>query len=376
MRGLVLLALAVLVPATALATVPPVPVKGQMTVASFAPPPASVSCGGREHAVLESAPFHPKAWQQWTPPVSAIGVAQPAYAPPRPSQSFTFSIDAKGAVTDIKRGPGFTPWSADDQAATLASWRFAPGAPAEGCKLDLAPAQTALTDTAPAKLFEILAFERRAAPQAVRDTLGLVGDCNRSPRRAPDLIAYPDLRTFNDKSISPAWAGVRYDIGASGAVRDVQIVASNGDTAFSDAAASSLAESRFQPGPTRTGCYAAFAAKSKATPAPARPDIKAFERPGDACEITREAMNVPENRTFPPAYAARGVAGWAIVRFDVAPWGQIGNVEVVASQPSDAFGMAARNLVQSARPSAPATGYRGCLVPIVYAIPAPIDDFD
>lgn len=373
MRGLVLLALVALVPTTALATVPPPPVPAaKLNVVSFAAPPARVSCDGREVAVVESAPIHPKAWQAWIPPVGSTST--PALPPP--GQSFTFSVNADGAVTDLKRGPGFTPWPSDDQAAAVASWRFAPGAPATGCKLDLAPTQTVLDDTAPAKLFELLAFERRNAPPAVREALAKAGDCNQPPRRAPDLIAYPDLRAFKDKSIAPPWAGVRYNIDAKGVVRDVRVVAQGGAQAFADAAASSIAESRFYPGPARTGCYAAFAVNSKATPAPARPDIKVFERPGDACDITREAMNVPENKTFPPAYGARGVAGWAIVRFDVAPWGQIGNVEVVASQPSETFGVAARNLVQSARPTAPATGYRGCLVPIAYAIPAPVDDFD
>ncbi len=221
-----------------------------------------------------------------------------------------------------------------------------------------------------------MASEGRDSPSPVREALAKAGDCYQPPRRAPDTLAYPDLRRFNDKSVSPPWAGVRYSIDAQGAVRDVKVVAQSGEAAFADAAASSIAESRFYPGTARTGCYATFSAKAKPTPAPARPDLKTFERPGDACDITREAMNTPENKTFPAAYAKRGVAGWAIVRFDVAPWGQIGNVEVLAAQPSDAFGMAARNLVQSARPSPPATGYRGCLVPILYAIPAPIDDLD
>jgi len=210
----------------------------------------------------------------------------------------------------------------------------------------------------------------------VREALDKAGNCGQQPRRTPDVIAYPDLRGFNDKSASPAWAGVRYSIDANGAVRDVTIVARGGDAAFADAAASSIAESRFQPGLARTGCHAAFTARPKITPAPPRPDIKVFDRPGDACTLTREAMNAPETKIFPPAYAKTAVAGWAIIRFDVAPWGQIGNVEVVTSQPSDAFGVAARNLVSSSRPSAPATGYRGCLVPIVYAVPPPLEDLN
>jgi TonB family protein len=377
MRGLVLLALAVITPMTAFATVAPPPVMdlhpGDKTaIVSFAPPPARVACEGREVAVIDSAPLHPKAWRPWA---ASVGGA-PAPGLPKLDQSFTFSVDAHGAMTDLKRAGGFAPWPNDEQEATLATWRFAPDAPAKGCRLDLAVVQTPLAGVAPAKLFEILAFERRDTPPAVREALAQAGDCGQAPRRRPDTIAYPDLRAFNDKSLSPSWAGVRYAIDANGAVRDVRIVAQSGDAAFGDVAASSIAESRFQPGSPRTGCYAAFTAKPKATPAPPRPDIKAFERPGDACDLKREAMNVPKAKTYPATYAKHGVTGWAIVRFDVAPWGQIGNVEVVAAQPSEAFGAAARYLVQSARPSAPATGYRGCLVPIVYAIPPPVGDDD
>ena len=77
---------------------------------------------------------------------------------------------------------------------------------------------------------------------------------------------------------------------------------------------------------------------------------------------------------YPPAYGARKVPGWAILRFDVAPWGLVGNIEVLASQPSDAFGVAARCLVANARPSPPASGYRGCLIPVIYAIPEPVEE--
>lgn len=376
MRRLVLLALAALLPTTALAAVSPPPTdNGRMTVVRFAAPPSRVSCQDRDVVVVESAPIHPQAWQQWTPvaQVTSSGAALPLS---QPGQSFVFSVDADGAVTDLKRGPGFTPWRTDGQAAAIASWRFAPNAPAKGCRFDLAPVQTTLAETAPAQLFEILAFERRAAPPAVRQALEKAGDCGRAPRRAPRVMAYPDLRDFNDKSISPAWAGVRYDIDANGVVRDVRIVAQGGDMAFAKATASSIAKSRFQSGSARTGCFAALAAKPKATPRIFRPDIKTFERPGDACEISREALNLPQTKAFPPVYAAHGVTGWAIVRFDVAPWGQIGNVEVVASQPTEAFGAAARGLIQNARPAAPATGYRGCLAPVVYDIPAPEEDLD
>jgi len=49
---------------------------------------------------------------------------------------------------------------------------------------------------------------------------------------------------------------------------------------------------------------------------------------------------------------------------------------VLESQPTATFGDAARMLLSSARPKPPPTGYRGCVVPMVYAIPAIPDETD
>ncbi len=301
------------------------------------------------------------------------GTTQQSPPAPPTADIYTFSIDAEGAVTDLTRLSMPTMWPGDEQAAALATWRFAAGAPAKGCRLDLTPTTVALSEASPAKLFEIIALQGRQAPPAVSEALSKRGDCHKQPVRRPQIVVYPDLRAFDNTSIAPAWAGIQYGIDANGAVRDVTIVARHGEAAFADTAAASVAESRFLSGSPRTACYAVFSASARATPARPRPELKAYKRPGDTCEVTREALNIPEAKMYPPAYAARKVPGWAILRFDVAPWGAVGNIEVLASQPSDAFGAAARNLVANARPNPPASGYRGCLVPVIYAIPDAVE---
>ena len=163
----------------------------------------------------------------------------------------------------------------------------------------------------------------------------------------------------------------RGDIDAGGTPRNVRVEAQGGDPALADVAASAIAGSRFQPGRPVEACYGTFAATPRDTPAPPRPDIASFERPGDKCDVTKEALNLPAFKNYPRPYAARKVAGWAYLRFDVAPWGQIGNVQVVASEPSAAFGDAARGMLWTAKPKPPPEGYRGCLVPVIYAIPDP-----
>lgn len=375
MRRLLLLALAVATPTAALASVPPPPgdPRTPIQLVDYAPPPAQVTCGERSALLVEGAPAPSRTWQAWVPPVRMAG--QQAYVPPKPpeNETYTFSIDAHGQVKDLKRAPGAISWGADDQMAVIAGWRFAPGAAAAGCQVALAITYTPIAQASPARLFQLLADRPSGNVQPIRRALG--GDCVTAPRRRPKLVAYPDLRPFDDRNADPAWAGLLYDIDADGAVRNVRVAAQRGETAFADAAASAVAEARFFPGAPRTGCLATFKAQPRATDAPARPSGESFERAGDDCKVTREALNIPETKLFPPAYAKRRVGGWAILRFDVAPWGQVGGVEVLASQPSNTFGDVAQMLLSSARPNPPASGYRGCVVPIVYAIPpAPEED--
>jgi TonB family protein len=375
-RRLLLTALAALVPFTAQASVSPPPGNAQqpLQIVSFATPPVGVSCEQGSARLVEGAALPSRTWQPWVPPVS-----QPGYTPPvQPtSQVYVFSVDAEGRVTDLKaQGSAGVPiyGPSDEQSATLASWRFAAGAPATGCKIDLALTYTALNATAPAKLFEILASEQRNAPPSLRKALAAGTGCEGGVQRRPNVIVYPDLRAFDDKTIDPAWAAVRYDIDAGGAVRNVRIAAQHGEPAFADAVASATGEAKFFPGAPRAGCFLTYKAQPKATSASKHPDEAGFGRPGDACKVAEAALNLPDNKFFPAAYAKRRVGGWAILRFDVAPWGQVGAIEVLASQPSAAFGDAARVMIMSARPTPPSSGYRGCIVPVVYAIPAIPDD--
>jgi TonB family protein len=385
MRGLLLAALAFLTPAvapfTAMADIaaPPSASTAPAQLIAFAPPPAQIACGQGSARLIERAALPPRLWQPHVPPPLPVGApagAQPYVPPPlASSEAYTFSVDTDGHVIDLKRTPSSNvtiPWAIDDQTAIIASWRFAPGAAARDCSIDLTPTAMPLDQASPARLFETMATAPRSPWPAIRKVLA--GDCD--SRRRPQMIVYPDLRAFDDKSVDPAWAGLRYDIDANGGVRNVKVAAQHGEAAFADTAASAVAEARYFPGPARTGCLVIFKATPKATPAPARPSGESFERPQDACKVTQAQLNLPDAKMYPPAFGKRRVAGWAILRFDVAPWGQVGAVEVLAAQPSDVFGNYARNLLQGARPNPPPTGYRGCVVPIVFAIPpVPEDDY-
>lgn len=378
MRGLLLLALAFLAPVAAASSVPPPPgdPKAPVKLVSFAARPSSIACAGALVRLVEGAAPPAKVWQVWAPPAPPVGTQ--AYVPPPPpsTEVYSFSIDADGQVIDLKRAstPGVTVvWPIDEQAAIIASWRFAPGAPAKGCTIDLAPRYAPIAEASPAQLFAALANDARTPSPPLRKALAAGNDCDGPTRRRPRTIVYPDLRPFDDKTVDPAWAGLRFDIDAAGAARNVRVVAQHGEAAFADAAASAVAEAKYFPGPPRAGCAVAFKAMPKATPPPKRVTPPVDD---DACKITQAELNLPETKFFPPAFGKRRVGGRAVLRFDVAPWGQIGAVEVLEAQPAAAFGEAARMLLTSGRPKAPPTGYRGCVVPIVYAIPAiPEDEY-
>ena len=373
-----MIALSLLIATPALADVPPPPLPGaaQVVVVTFEAPSRVVTCtGGRDLKVVEATPLHPRL-----APVGPIAdpiVVSTDRAPLRDSdtdgiETLSFSVDADGRPLDIRRAPASRgDIDAGATLAALAGWRFEAGAPASGCRVSIVSHRAPLAEASRATLFEIIAFERRGAPALVRETVSKAGDCGIAPRRQPKTIGYPDLRRFNDRDPDPAWAAVVYDIDAGGTPRNVRVEAQGGDPALADVAASAIAGSRFQPGRPVEACYGTFAATPRDTPAPPRPDIASFERPGDKCDVTKEALNLPAFKNYPRPYAARKVAGWAYLRFDVAPWGQIGNVQVVASEPSAAFGDAARGMLWTAKPKAPPEGYRGCLVPVIYAIPDP-----
>lgn len=369
MRGLLLLALAVLVPLAAHADHLPQPGPPTPKLATFAPTPTTFVCGKGQTRLAEGAPLAPRSMQSWAPPYAENRVTT--------NERYTFGVDAEGRVVDLKRDDAAQYWVPDSQAAIIASWRFATGAPASDCRLELSPTISPMAAASPSQLLQALIAEGRNATPQLRQALDSLGDCGRAPRRRPALIAYPDLRSFDDQTVDPPWAGVTYDIDADGAVRNVAIVTQHGAQAFADTAASSVAESRYQTGSPRKGCFGMFRARPKASPATSRPKTSSFDRPGDVCDLEGEVKDLVQPKAYPPAFAARRVGGWAYVRFDVAPWGQIGTVEVVASQPTPAFGLAAVNVLQGMRlKSAPATGYRGCVAPVIFAIPAIPDDAD
>ncbi len=71
------------------------------------------------------------------------------------------------------------------------------------------------------------------------------------------------------------------------------------------------------------------------------------------------------------------IEGWALVRFDFATWGQVGNLSVIEAQPASAFAESAGRTVLSGRADPGFTAGVRCVVPVRYRIgdtPAPAEE--
>jgi outer membrane biosynthesis protein TonB len=72
---------------------------------------------------------------------------------------------------------------------------------------------------------------------------------------------------------------------------------------------------------------------------------------------------------FPQGFQERSIEGWAIIGYDIAPWGATGNVRVLAAEPTDMFGEEARSIVTGARQAASQAGRSGCVDIVRFVMP-------
>lgn len=345
-------------------------------IASYGPSPTVARCVTRNVGVVQGAQF---------PPEYNIGLASRGSPPggptpdDRPVAVLSFSIDADGAPIDIK--PAADSMTSPDLVAAFARWRFMPGPPVGDCRVEVSRIYTPLSRVSTATLLEVVARRQRNAPSSARREISARGDCGKAPRRLPAQVSYPDLRSFDDRDFVAPWAGVLYDIDAEGVVRNVRVGAQGGDPVLADMAAASVADSRFHSGRPVNGCYITFAARPKASGAPLRVSTRRAATPSvlparpvravaqdKACSVTRATLDISTQAAYPPALARERVEGWANLRFNVTPEGRIGDIEILAAQPVDAFGRAAATMLRQARSAPSAEGARGCVIPISFTM--------
>lgn len=283
-------------------------------------------------------------------------------APPAPL-TFRFRIDASGRPLSVTRSaadPYMNGYS-DDIAPALVASRFAAGAERRDCSVTYTATRVALADAAAEELIAYnLAPISGALPQAGWDRiLGSEATCARPPRPEPLLRAYPRFRAIPATPGARDWTMIGYDLDRNGKPIRIRRVAGTGNAALDSASATAVAGSRFAGG-SRTGCVYPYW-RAAGTLAPPEPPAEAALKPaGATCPEHLPFVRQP-TLTFPAAYQRRAIEGWAVVAYDVAPWGAVGNPRVLAVEPSADFGEWALNVIRSATKAASNTGYVGCV---------------
>lgn len=228
---------------------------------------------------------------------------------------------------------------------SLRASRFAAGAPQTGCRITYTPHHVAVEELTVPELARIGAAPGvRLTPQQ-RDRLG-GGDCNAS--RWPDALVgvFPDWRRVPGLEGARKWSWVGFDIDAEGVPANVAVVASSGHAELDAEGLRAARESRFAAGP-RAGCVTSWWRNPVVIPAPPAPAESSFAGYRN-CKASRPWAVAPR-LDYPQPYKERAIEGWAMLGFEVGADGAIGNVTVLAAQPSAEFGTAGKGVLQSAR---------------------------
>lgn len=288
-----------------------------------------------------------------------------------------FAIDENGRPATIHReGPQTYPGyyiNTSDLAPSLAVSRFPGGAARRHCSVAYTATSTPVATAPLPALYELASMPEPAAGlEELLDRVRPSGsDCPRGPgpyRR----LNQPAFETIAQPPGTWSWTFLAYDVDTRGKPTNVRVLASAGNPALDRASVKALAANRFAPGPGYRGCiYHFYRNGPSLDAAPELPSGTAADN-GDlpACRIDPKTIqSLLQGSAYPQAFSRRRVEGVAAISYDTAPWGAIGNVKVVASEPDEAFGEAVRNAVSGARVVESDAGHRGCFRRIRFKLP-------
>lgn len=328
-------------------------------------PESSVACDGAAVRPLSGEAVPPGLYGQTFGPQTGQRIERAA---------MDFTVDELGRTRDIRgaamadgeRLPSFADPAGELVQATVAGWTFAPGV-RRSCRLTIRYTPTLVSRADQDLLARYFAVTRTngAARDAVARRLGgPEADCER--RRAWRRTGYPDFRVSQRQPGRQDWTIVRWNVDETGRFDDVETLASSGDAAL-DAETREIARlSELEVGPAQSGCVYNWYRNGGVLPAP--PMTQPPADPVSKCPAEVLAGFRVREGQMPAAFRARGVEGWALIRFDISPWGEVGSVAVIEAQPAAAFGNAALALVAGGR-GQPGAGAVRCVQPIVFQIP-------
>jgi TonB family protein len=324
----------------------------------------------------------PPSWRllAWMPgevrcggaPVPATSVRRPWTAigwgnekPPGAPLVHRFRIDADGRALSIRRASGGYSPGAEDVAPSLAVSRFPAGELRSDCTIAYSLRATAPQDAPVEDLisYSLTPLSGKLPPEGWARIRPATSPCLVEPRPRPLIMAFPDYGKLPGKPGVKDWSMVEYDLDRRGRPVHVRTGASTGNTALNAAAVKAMRASRYTGG-ARTGCFYPYARAATTLAAPPSAEEDA-PRPSSTCP-QRGDWAAPPRLRYPKAYQRRSVEGWATVAFDVAPWGELGNLRVLVSEPTAEFGEAALQVLRAARKPASSVGRTGCVERVVF----------
>lgn len=346
--------IAALLPALALAlgSVPPPPLPGQPELLTWVA--GAMRCGAA--VVRPSAVYPPRPAMVW-PGASTVAV------------TLRFAVDATGRTVDVAREGNDYVAFGDDVAPALVATRFAADAPQRDCRVTY---EARRTPVSVAPVDDLIAYSLEphsgALPPAAWERIGAGGTCTREPRPAPLRRDYPDFEAVAGTAGARDWSMIAYDTDARGRPVKVRVRLGTGNAALDRASIAAVRSSRFTMG-ARTGCLYPYWRMAQKLEAPAMPAHDLPPPDGATCP-SQHGWATPPRLTYPEAYRRRMIEGWAVLAYDVAPWGAIGNVRVLAAQPSADFGTQAIEVLNSARLKSSSTGLAGCVDRVIFRLGA------
>lgn len=246
--------------------------------------------------------------------------------------SYAFDIDTSGRTVGIRKIERATrAQGSEDIAPSLAATRFASGNASSGCTITYDLHQTDLSEASVADLMGYSVNRiSGGVPNEAWERIFDEGDCRDRPVPALQNRAFPNFRAIPATPGVREWSMVGYDIDATGSTTNIQTLAGTRNAALDAASRKAVDETRYYAG-ARTGCRYPYWRGPATLPAPTAPEEEEFQPVNATCPDRRDWVVEPTLR-YPEPYRRRAIEGWAIVTYDVAPWGEISNVEVAVSQ--------------------------------------------
>lgn len=272
------------------------------------------------------------------------------------SVTLSFRIDADG------RPLGITPSSqfgdATDLAPALAASLFAAGQPQDGCTVRYAGTALAVSVAPLADAMEFTIFPATRPTRMLWERVKPAGTSCFDPPPALRNRSFPDFDRIAQPAGTTSWSMIGFDIDAGGEPVARHVVAGSGLAPLDQASLEAVGASRFGPD-RRTGCLYPYFRRGGTLAAPMIPEEAATKPAGATCPTHLEWARHPA-LDFPEPFRRRSIEGWAVISYDVAPWGETGNIKVLAAEPADVFGDYGVRAIRSGRKVA-STGYSGCV---------------